>query len=96
MMKTYEKPKLIALSLSGNDHLCGSCDGGLKLGSMKETDALYMYFSAILDTNQDKKISRDEFMSSSAFGNDESCTIPVTGYCKFNSAQNGTPLVAWS
>ncbi|MGN1007920.1 MAG: hypothetical protein ACI4PV_03155 [Butyricicoccus sp.] len=27
-MKTYEKPRLAAISLAGNEQLCGNCDPG--------------------------------------------------------------------
>lgn len=35
-MKTYEKPRLVALSLTSNDMLCGSCEIDMMEGEFKD------------------------------------------------------------
>lgn len=69
-MKPYEKPRLVALSLSGNDMLCASCAIDVVGDNMNPT------YKEIID---------DLFGGVSPnFGTGEECTdITIDGYCKF-------------
>lgn len=81
-MKTYEKPKLIALSLSGNNMLCNSCDVDV-IGTNAK-------FPGLLDMIQ------DEYNSTAVFAQDE-CNTPVDSniyyYCKFTAPDNNMPTL---
>ncbi len=75
-MKTYEKPKLIALSISGNNMLCNSCtfdiiapyNGGADHGELGQMIEEFGY----------------------NFGSTETqCSLSIVGYCKFNSVDEG-------
>ena len=91
-MKKYEKPCLTAISISGNDQLCGSCAGGKTLvdnPTLAEGLLSKLYPSKVNDG-----IQADDFKG--MFGATESCQDIIIGYCKFNSQDNGKPLVAWS
>lgn len=72
-MKTYEKPRLNALSLSGNDMLCNSCDIDI-IGDNADTN-----IKAMLEIFGDP---------SQVLGSGEDCAIKVSieGYCKFTGA----------
>ena len=91
-MRTYEKPRLMALSLNGNDQLCGSC--AAKGGQQLCKDPTGGMASALdfLVGNDDGTLTRAE--AARAFGPDEGCEIPVESYCKFTSSSD--MLVAWS
>ena len=76
MKKTYEKPRLTALSLSGNDMLCAACPIDV-IGSNAQTEIVQM----IRDfTGMD--------VTSSSFASTEACIdgLAIEGYCKFTSA----------
>ena len=92
-MKTYEKPCLTAISLSGNDHLCGSCadrNGKLLKDDLNLAGMLMDFFEF---GNANDGIDRDDFKG--VFGNEVECTqVQVDNYCKFTST--GSELVAWS
>ena len=95
-MKPYEKPKLIALSLSGNEKLCGFCSDADKV-LLKETQ-----LNAYLDYmygNMDGSLTKDEFDAAHIFGtSDSECGVKVSGYeafCKYSAADT-TYTVAWS
>ena len=96
-MKKYEKPLLTAVSVSGNDQLCGSCsDEAAKQN--KTPELLYKDPNSALAWQIDfisgdgvKPLTRQE--ASNAFGTGEACKDTVTQYCKFTSTGS---LVAWS
>ena len=79
MKKTYEKPKLIALSLSGNNMLCNTCAIDIIGDNADKT------FKETMD---------DFFGLDNAFASYE-CTekIPIDGYCKFTGADHGSRVV---
>ena len=72
-MKVYEKPKLVMMSISGNDLLC-SCKVDV-VGSNANPD--YLQTIALLI---------EMGFSENALFDEGSCTTPVSGYCKMNSA----------
>lgn len=78
MKKTYEKPRLVALSLSGNDLLCAACPIDAEGPNMDST------LSQILND-----FGVDIF---TALGSGEECQFEITGYCKFSSADSGNIL----
>lgn len=84
-MKTYEKPKLIALSLSGNNMLCSSCQFDV-IGDNADPLA-----ATIKDMANVTTITEQNFAS------DEPCQvkldIDITSYCKFTGAQSGGYVV---
>ncbi|WP_302658941.1 hypothetical protein [uncultured Dysosmobacter sp.] len=89
-MKVYEKPKLIAMSLSGNNRLCGDCAGGITLWDHKNIAEAIL----ILVRREDKMldgITEDDFVG--VFGTGDGCTTPTEIYCKFTSTGD---QVAWS
>lgn len=91
-MKTYEKPRLVALSLSGNDRLCGDCAGVTTLYNNQD---LAQFILMMTDPSRmNDGIDRNDFVG--IFGSDETgCnSYPVESYCKFSSS--GGNLVAWS
>lgn len=91
-MKKYEKPMLMAVSVSGNDQLCGSCSdqGRTPLYNNEELKNNLLLYA---DKNGDGELSRDE--ASMLFGLEDNCKRPLDGYCKFTSTGSVT-LVAWS
>lgn len=74
-MKTYEKPKLIALSLSGNNMLCNTCQTDIIGNNMDPAFKATMEDFGIVITDN-------------SFASSDSCTAPVdiSGYCKFTGA----------
>ena len=91
-MKTYQKPVMIALTLTGNEQLCGSCAKPLRPDLDKESlNSILDFFTPI----PDGKLTKEEF--SKLFGSDEGCdrNYIVDGYCKFSSNDIGI-IVAWS
>ena len=98
-MKTYEKPRLMFLSLNGNDQLCGTC--AKKNGQLLYQDpsgypanAFDMLFSTQGKGNYDGTLTREE--ANQLFGNDEDCEVGVDNYCKFNAGDQGNKVIAWS
>lgn len=90
-MKTYEKPQLVALSLSGEDRLCGDCrDNGATYLLHNDESGIADLLDLMIG-NGDGTLKRDEV--SSFFGALESCEKQVAGYCKFTSVGI---TVAWS
>lgn len=79
MKKTYEKPKLIALSLSGNNMLCNTCAVDI-IGSNMNDEFRQMLEDLDININD----------LDQAFGeNDcEGKKTTIIGYCKFNGADN--------
>lgn len=90
-MKTYEKPKLIALSLSGNNRLCGDCAGKTTLWN-NQTLSQSVLWVAGRDENYDNEsgITKGDFEG--LFGTNDGCDKELDTYCKFTSMQQ----VAWS
>ena len=70
-MKSYEKPKLMVLSVSANDALC-ACVASTR------NDAFFQQF----DSNNDGRITWDEVNNSEYFGSGEDCSISYEKYCK--------------
>ena len=70
-MKTYEKPKLMVLSVSANDALC-ACVASTR------NDAFFQQF----DYDGDKRITYEEVVRSGYFGNGEDWSISYEKYCK--------------
>ena len=90
-MKTYEKPKLIALSLSGNNRLCGDCENGKTLWNNPGIAGAILELVEISpDANNVPGIDEGDFAT--VFGDGDGCVKPVEVYCKFT----GSDTVAWS
>ena len=96
MKKTYIKPTVEILSLTGNEQICGACadkGGELLYKNPESTQA------GIIDTivaingygEDDGVLTKQE--ASKAFGPDESCVVEIEYYCKFTSTGD---MVAWS
>lgn len=79
MKKTYEKPRLVALSLSGNDLLCAACPIDAVGPNMDP------FLSQIIG----------DFNIENVFGAGTDCPngLQVEGYCKFTSSENGGQIV---
>ena len=92
-MKTYEKPRLMALSLSGNDRLCGDCgDKSMTLWNNPSIAAIILEIAEINPaSNGIDGIDKGDFDQVFASSQD-GCARPVSAYCKFASATT----VAWS
>lgn len=90
-MKTYEKPRLMALSLSGNDRLCGDCskNGAANL-LYKDPSGTLAWSIDWVGGNRDGTITKAELAI--LFGSGEDCEEKLDAYCKFTSAVT----VAWS
>ena len=85
-MKHYQKPAMLALSLSANDMLCSGC--GTKT---KSNTVLSNILDELCKTDAtDNFFSKKEADSVNAFApSEESCTgikITYNNYCKFTSA----------
>ena len=92
-MKTYEKPRLMFLSLSGNDQLCGSCaDKGYQ--TIHDNEVIKNIVMLPGDQNKDGILSRDEAAFLFGTSPEDGCTRKVGMYCKFQSAAD--MMVAWS
>ena len=93
-MKTYEKPRLMALSLSGNDQLCGSCAGGTTLHNDHALAEFLMNKFGFGDSTDG--VQKEDFAG--VFGTSEhQCTTKeINNYCKFSAVDSGSPVIAWS
>lgn len=83
-MKAYVKPAMMALSISANDMLCGSCSYSTR--ENKDYLATYKGLKGVEwdDTNGDGVIGRNE---SNLFGQSDDCDYKIAGmYCKYASA----------
>ena len=90
-MKKYEKPMLMAVSVSGNDQLCGSCaDDGKDPLYKNPTGPEASLIDRVIG-NKDGTLTRDEAIA--AFGPGENCSKEINQYCKFTSTGI---TVAWS
>lgn len=92
-MKPYVKPKLIALSLSGNERLCGDCADSGAGALLYDDPGLSLFMQDFYGFNNNGVSEKSDFIG--VFGTGESgCTkIEIDDYCKFT--YNGR-LVAWS
>lgn len=91
-MKNYEKPRLMVLSLAGNERLCGDCadKNGLLLSDPNNSFyAEQILIAAGQDGAAKDGIQREDFQNVFDVGD---CQLEVSTYCKFNSART----VAWS
>lgn len=79
-MKTYEKPQLFALALSGNEMLCGGCDH-------KTRDDPFLGWIDKEYGDGDGLLERSDFEI--IFAGDEDCRVKLDSFCKFTSADNG-------
>jgi len=91
-MKPYIKPKLVALSLSGNERLCGDCskNNAELLYQDPELATQILQFFAVGEDLSADGVTRDDFK---VVFDDSSCSTPVIGFCKFTASDT---LVAWS
>lgn len=82
-MKPYEKPRLVALSLSGNDMLCAGC--GMSTRSDASLNALLI--GTYGDRNNNGIFDFDDATAIGLF-DDMSCSELLTSssYCKFTGA----------
>ena len=93
-MKKYEKPVLTAITLSGNDQLCGSCAGGTTLFD-KPALAQWILMKGGYGLGDDGVVDGKDFIG--LFGNSETeCSKKIESYCKFTSANSDLDMVAWS
>ena len=76
-MKPYEKPKLIALSLSGSSALCASCVIDAKGPNM---DPSFQRALKIMDWYDPGKQSAITGVFTT---DDAGCALKVEGYCKY-------------
>ena len=80
-MKEYKKPAMMALSISANDQLCGSCDIGTRNNpEYSDLDAKF--------GNRDGLFDQTDVDSFGLFGSGEDCDFECTGYCKFTANDN--------
>lgn len=88
-MKAYAKPAMMALSISANDQLCGSCT----FSTRENQDKFLIY----LDTPEAKwEDDGDRILEpkeSAIFGLGEDCTFEYEGYCKHKAVENGLSQV---
>ena len=77
-MKTYEKPKLMVLSISANDALCGTCFTAARF-SPEDQSLLDKYYG-----NNDGTLTDNELNAMFADA-DKTCSnkVDYQGYCKF-------------
>ncbi len=92
-MKPYEKPRLVAISLSANDRLCGDCvsQGGVALAGNEMFAQQILIAAGRFDLIADG-VDKSDF--NSFFGSGEDCMNELESYCKFSS--NNGQVVAWS
>lgn len=94
-MKTYQKPVMIALSLTGNEQLCGTCadrKASLLLKDDKSWALMLMQLYGF--GNAANGADRNDFVG--VFGNEEQCNrFQIDGYCKFSSSGENQ-IIAWS
>ena len=94
-MKPYEKPKIVALSLSGNEALCGSCADKYTL--VDDTTGLAAYLMHMFDFGTgepDRSDFENVFGAGDMVNGINPCTDhQIVGFCKFTSTGQ---MVAWS
>ena len=80
-MKVYEKPKLMVLSISANDALCGNCQKATRGDD---------FWNSYDPNPNDGVFTKAEADSKGVFGQlEDTCEMKVSGYCKFLGASNG-------
>lgn len=84
-MKTYQKPALLALSLSANDKLCNGCSAQTRFDSALNS-FLIDFFG---DNDSDGIFEYEDAMAKGLF-DDGSCAnqFEYEGYCKFTGADD--------
>lgn len=83
-MKAYAKPAMMALSISANDQLCGSCTFSTRENQDKFSSYLYMPEAEWKDDG-DGILEPGE---SAIFGLGEDCRVVYDGYCKHKAVEN--------
>ncbi len=84
-MKAYAKPAMMALSISANDMLCGSCTAKTREDPELNTELQYLLRDRWTDTNKDSIVQENE--AATLFGLNEDCQCSYKDYCKYNGAQ---------
>lgn len=94
-MKKYEKPMLIALSLDGNERLCGDCkdSGADTLIALNKSQFKWLDNVPLVG---DRDGVLEESDTTYAFGSGGECSVEVAGYCKFTSVDQNFTSIAWS
>ena len=84
-MKTYEKPKLMVLSFTVNDALCGNCAVKTRFDSALSDTLLELVGS---DLNNNNIFDQGDIRTGQ-FGSEDSCEVNVyDGYCVFTATDN--------
>lgn len=81
-MKTYQKPALLALSLSANDMLCGGCSFSTRFDNDPFLNLILSSFDN-WDSNDNGVFDAEDAAALGLFGSGESCNTPVDNYCKY-------------
>ncbi|MBQ3532437.1 MAG: hypothetical protein IJA51_01905 [Oscillospiraceae bacterium] len=90
-MKVYTKPVMVALSLAGNEQLCGSCAEKGAVILLRNDSALAQQFDWLVGDGDGVAELSD---IANVFGTKETgCSRKLDGYCKFTSSDT---MVAWS
>ena len=76
-MKTYEKPKLMVLSISANDTLCSGCETKTK-GNAN--------FTGMFDKDGNGFFDENDFVYLAPSFTEDACEKPYQGYCKFSGS----------
>lgn len=84
-MKAYVKPAMMALSISANDMLCGSCTAKTREDSDLNEGLKWFLGTDWNDKNSDNIVQDGE--TSVLFDFEDSCSRPYNGYCKYAGAQ---------
>lgn len=84
-MKAYVKPAMMALSISANDMLCGSCTAKTRENPELNEGLKWFLGTEWNDKNSDDIVQDGE--TSVLFDSDDSCSKSYEGYCKYNGAQ---------
>lgn len=93
-MKVYEKPRLIALPLSGNNRLCGDCAGKITLHNNESlAKAILMMVGRSESFDSVQGITRGDFQGLFGSIEDQCRSGQIVTYCKFTSTGE---QVAWS
>lgn len=84
-MKQYEKPRLVALSLSANDMLCSGCD----LKTKDQNDFFVGILNGMFDQDGNGYVDSNEI--GGLFASQEQCSEyndNYGAYCKYTAADN--------
>lgn len=84
-MKAYVKPAMMALSISANDQLCGSCT----FSTRENQDEFSIYLTIPEAEWNDNDNGILEPGESAIFGPGEECNYEYKGYCKHAAVKNG-------